>query len=148
LFLSAYSDFPLRGEIRFVGGVEFIGAAVSVLDTKPSSVLSISAIELSDLGSRFVEGLVGLGAWGGQTEIKSPPGPNLHTGSACLCVWLFIFSVPAFWRLYKCRRVDNPTANISIGDVRMKTLTKTEQKSTNRKVFEQPCVLLLIVVII
>jgi len=60
----------------------------------------------------------------GQKDTKSPPGPNLHTGSNCLFKWLSIFKDPR-------PTIFNYTANVTIGNARIKTLTKTEQKSVN-----------------
>jgi hypothetical protein len=86
-------------------------------------VVIISFSWLSNLTGCFFSG------WdcGGQEEVKSPPGPNLHTGSPlaksrfsadsiCLSTLLFILR-------------DSLIVNASIGNAVVKTLTKTEQKS-------------------
>jgi hypothetical protein len=74
-------------------------------------VVIISFCGLSNVTGCF------FGGWdcGGQTETKSPPGPNLHTGSICLLGWLFILRTL-------------PLAIAFIGKRGVKTLTKTEQK--------------------
>lgn len=72
----------------------------------------------------------------GQVETKSPPGPNLQTGSACLFKRL---SFPCSF-LSARNRTDyetfqDSTANMSIGNRPVKTLTKPEQKPANFKNF-------------
>jgi hypothetical protein len=58
----------------------------------------------------------------GQTETKSPPGPNLHIGSICLFGFSFIL-------------ITLLSVIISIGNRGVKTLTKTEQKPGELKKF-------------
>jgi hypothetical protein len=53
--------------------------------SEPSVAFVISAIVYSNLVSVFASNFGdGVGSFG-QKDKKSPPGPNLHTGSACFC---------------------------------------------------------------
>jgi hypothetical protein len=86
----------------------------------------ISAIDKSTLDRWFGEGWECSADTDGQTKIKSPPGPNLHTGPLCFFVSMFIFLPDSSCR-WQC--IDDITADNFIGNVRVETLTKTEQKS-------------------
>jgi len=110
----------------------------------PSSELSniiviISAIELSTLVRRFEAGTGTSGDRSGQTEMKSPPGPNLHSGSIGLFSRMFIFLQSALLIIAPVMEYLKilPT-DISIGNAKAKTLTKTEQKPVNWKFFSIP----------
>jgi hypothetical protein len=68
----------------------------AVLKSEPSKAVIISLREVSNLAIRLFEGSGDCEDCGGQTETKSPPGPNLHTGSVLLFRGLAIFKDPRY----------------------------------------------------
>jgi len=76
--------------------------------------------------------------FGSQIATKSPPGPNLQSGSACLFISGFIF-FPAF------RNSSNSLSRkCSIGRAHQFTQTKTEQKYAAQRLFFHLLVSILI----
>jgi len=110
LLLSEYSKIFLSRIGPAVVWI-FVGGVVGELNSEPSTAVVISLNKLSNLPSWLWPGWWDLTRCGGQTEIKSPPGPSLQTGSICLCGMLFTF--------------------LGIGNAGRKTRRKTGQKSAN-----------------
>ena len=61
----------------------------------PNAAASASTAELSSLGTSSAR----LEGFGSQAETKSPPGPNLQSGSTCLSLSLFGFIFFYLWLL-------------------------------------------------
>jgi hypothetical protein len=70
------------------------GAAEAALGSESSNAVIISLSEVSNLCRRLGEGWPDTENSLGQMEIKSPPGPNLHTGSICSFKRLSILKNP------------------------------------------------------
>jgi len=78
--------------ISFVRQRATVGTAEVLSGSNPSSKAITSLSEVSNLCRRFGKGWLDTGNSSGQTVIKSPPGPNLHSGPICSFKRLFILS--------------------------------------------------------
>ncbi len=110
----------------------------TVLNSESNSSAIVPPIEPSNLTNRLCERRKSGFNCLGQTETKSPPGPNLHTGPILVLFSVFIFlprsEIPP-------RQIQNPppAATIFIGKPHPKTLTKTEQKTPPKRISCTPC---------
>ena len=85
---------------------------------RPNAAASASVAELSNLATTSAQSE----GFGSQTATKSPPGPNLQSGSVCLSISGFI-SFPVF-----SNSSNSFSRRCSIGRAHQFTQTKTEQK--------------------
>jgi len=97
---------------------------------KPSTIATTSTAELNNL-ARQLDGPEDFDSSGCQTVMKSPPGPNLQSGSACRFVSGIIFIGFLTFSKYS----EYSAATVTIGKATRITQTKTEQKTAISKVF-------------
>jgi hypothetical protein len=102
--------------------------------SKPSSRVISSLSETSNLYTRFGDDRPDTKDSPRQTETKSPPGPNLHSGSTGLFKRLSIYlSILSVHNCPAAGIVHLQQMFLSV----MRTLTKTEQKTVNQKNFSR-----------